>query len=89
MNFVELIQATKETHCNDELVVSLMQRAWDESKHDNKPLAQIKYVDYPCQGWFKNKSKPFYTVQNTSATVILQTLREAEDWAVENGMRAS
>lgn len=87
MNFQELVKATEDTHCNDELIISLMRRTWLESKYDSKPLAQIKYVDYICSGWYENACKPFYTVSNTSATIICQTKAEIENWAIDNGMR--
>jgi hypothetical protein len=47
-----------------------------------KPIAEIKFVDYPSHGVTN-----YWTVCNTGATVILQTKEEAEQWAVNAGMR--
>lgn len=61
--------------------------AWNAAKEDSKPFAKIKYVDYVCDGWYKNGNKPFWTVTNTSATVIKQSEEEAIVWAINNGYR--
>lgn len=66
--------------------IELARFVWNAAKEDSKPLADIFYVDYLCAGVVKNGG-PYWTVRGTSATVIVQTKEEAEEWAIKNGYR--
>lgn len=61
--------------------------AWNAAKFYEKPVANIIYVDYPCNGFTKNNNQPFWTVRNTGATVIKQDYQSVCEWAINNGFR--
>lgn len=62
--------------------------AWNAAKEDSKPIAQIKFVTWDCPD--RNKfNGDFWTVSNTSASVIVKTKEEVEKWAIENGYKLS
>lgn len=63
------------------------ERAWYAALEQVKPVADILYVDYPCNGLDKNQGKAFWTIRNTSATVILNSENEAKSWSLKNGYR--
>lgn len=68
-------------------VKDAMAQGWHAALDQAKPVADILYVDYPCNGLTKNQGKAFWTVRNTSATVILNSENEAKSWALKNGYR--
>jgi len=86
MNFKEWWAEEGLHFANYETIEDIAKRAWEEGKEQAKPLAKIKYVDYPCDGYRKNGGA-FWTVSNTSATVIYDTKPEVELWALNSGYR--
>lgn len=60
----------------------LANAAFEAATELAKPIAQIKFVDYPSYGGIN-----YWTVTNTGATVKLETKEEVEQWALNAGMR--
>ncbi|MNF74924.1 hypothetical protein D3C85_630890 [compost metagenome] len=83
MTFEELVKQTEETHCNDELVISLMQAAWNAAKQDKESDKELVFVEYSgiVGDW---------VVRDYQGVAIEDGFyfnTEAEKWSIENGYR--